>query len=108
MRSVSSVSYLDENGDSQTLSTDIYKVQDYALLPLIGLKADQVWPTVRSEAQVITVTYTVGFDDADDVPKILKTAMLMMIGFWYEKREDSVRKMPTQVEWMLRPHRIMI
>jgi hypothetical protein len=34
--------------------------------------------------------------------------MLLMIGFWYEKREDSIRKMPTQAEFLLRPYRIMI
>ena len=108
MRTVSSVTYLDVDGASQTLSTDVYKVQEYALLPLISLKADQVWPTTRAEAEVVTVTYTVGFDDADAVPRILKSAMLLMIGFWYDKREDSIRKMPTQAEFLLRPHRIMI
>lgn len=108
LRAVSAVTYLDSNGQSQTLSEDIYKVQAYALLPRISRKAEKAWPTTRNEAQAITVTYTVGFDNADAVPAVLKSAMLLLIGHWYEKREDSVRKMPTQVEWMIRPYRIMI
>lgn len=107
LRSVSSISYLDSDSQSVVLGS-IYKSQQYALLPRLVLKANESWPTTVNEQSAITVVYTVGFDDADAVPEILKSAMLLMISHWYENRQDTVRRMPTMVEFMIRPYRIMI
>lgn len=108
IRSISSINYLNSEGNSQGLSETVYKVLDYSLLPKITRRANMSWPTTSNERAAITVVYTVGFDDASAVPSVLKSAMLLLIGYWYENRQDSVRRMPTQVEWMLRPYRVMI
>lgn len=107
LRSVTSVTYLNTEGQSVPTG-DIYKSQEYSLLPRLVLKSNENWPTVTNEKSAISVVYIVGFDDAAAVPEILKSAMLLMISHWYENRQDTVRRMPTMVEFMIRPYRIMI
>lgn len=108
LRAITSFTYLDENGDSQALSTGLCVLEDYRDLPAISLKNSQVWPTTLAQNDAVTVVYTVGYDDADAVPATIKAAMLLMIGHWYENRQDTVRKMPTQSEHLLRFNRVMI
>jgi uncharacterized phiE125 gp8 family phage protein len=82
--SVTSITYLDTDGVSQTLSTSVYEAVLIGRRPLIRLKVNQVWPTTRScVADAITVTAVAGYST---VPEPLRAAMLMMIAQWYDER----------------------
>ncbi len=49
----------------------------------------QSWPGARSGEPVV-VRYVAGYGVAGDVPALLKRAMLLLIGHWYENREAVV------------------
>lgn len=80
VQSVSSITYLDTNGDSQTLSTDVYGV-DVARKPArIYLKSGQSWPDVYDQQNAVTVTYVAGYgDDPDDVPAAARALIMMLV-----------------------------
>lgn len=63
--SVTSISYIDTNGDTQTLSTDIYGT-DLPTGPMaragrIYLKYQQVWPQTRDIPNAVTVRFVAGY-----------------------------------------------
>lgn len=59
--SVSSIAYLDTNGDSQTLASSVYDVDVNTEPGLVSLAYNQAWPTIRSQRNAITVTYLAGY-----------------------------------------------
>lgn len=92
LQSVTSVKYKDQDGDESTMSSSDYIV-DTAVEPgRIVLAWGASWPGVTLyPASPITVRFVAGYgDDADDVPQLVKQAMLMLIGHWYENREAVV------------------
>lgn len=83
---VSGITYLDPDGNSQTLSTDVYETVLVGLEPLIRLKVNQSWPAIRCAADAITVTATAGYSS---VPPTIKHAMLLTIAQWYDDRASG-------------------
>lgn len=106
LQAVSSITYWDPDNTETTLPTSVYKTYDYAKPPRIGLKSSQSWPSTIGQAQSVKVEYTVGFGDETTVPEAIKAAMLLTIGHWYENRTDTVRKMPTQAEFLLDRYKV--
>jgi uncharacterized phiE125 gp8 family phage protein len=71
--SISSVTYIDTDGDSQTLSADTYELGQRYGMGILRLKYDQSWPSTRSHEDVITVTYVAGYGTAvADVPRPIR------------------------------------
>lgn len=88
--SVSSISYVDENGIDRTLHASQYAV-DTASYPGRILRAYGVsWPSVRREgvAAPVTVTYVAGRANPSAVPEPFKHAIKMLVGHWYANREE--------------------
>ena len=104
--SVTSISYLDSGGNSQTLSTDYYDTDTYLRPPLIFRKYGATFPTTYAQRNAVTVVYTAGYASTSAIPWPIKTAMLLMIGEWYNNRQDSVRNMPTAAMFFLDQYRI--
>jgi uncharacterized phiE125 gp8 family phage protein len=112
---VTSITYLDTAGDSQTLSTSIYTYD----LPS-GPKASrarvqeaygQVFPQTRSTLNAVTIRFAAGYATAAAVPYSIKAAMLLLIGHWYQNRETVVVgvgigsvQVPTSAEALLWPY----
>lgn len=90
------------------ITSDEYRVNMTDLLTTIAMKGNASFPTETVEFAGITVEYTVGYAAIGKVPKAIKQAMLLMIGTWYDCRDDSVRNLPTASEHLLRPHRIPV
>lgn len=82
--SVTKIAYVDTAGATQTLDTSVYELRPDGLEPSIALKYGQQWPAIQLGSR-ITVTAVVGYGDA---PEAVKHAMLMLIGAWYENREQ--------------------
>ena len=90
LRSITSLSYTDTDGVSQSLTENTdYISYSYRKPPRLGLANGQSWPTTLQQAEVVTIVYSVGYDDAAAVPKRLKQGMLMLIGYWYERRQND-------------------
>lgn len=88
VQSVSSISYVDTDGATQTLATTVYEARLYGLSPAVVLKYNQTWPTIRS-GSLITVTVVAGYGSAESVPDEIAQAMLLMVGDLYAFRETA-------------------
>jgi len=110
--SVSSVTYVDGDGASQTLSSAWYRLVSQA-----GQKAGRAFleptdafqmPTLdATRAYPVTVTTVCGYGSASAVPDGIKAAMYLMIAEMYETRSESTEKglkSQTTVDRLLAPY----
>lgn len=114
LQSVTSISYIDGNGDSQVLSSANYTVDTVStpsrIVPAYGLS----WPSTRNIINAITVVYIAGYASANDVPKQIKQAIKILIGDWYKDRESyivgvsSVSELPHTAKILLKPYQVAI
>ena len=106
--SVTSVTYLDTSGNSQTLSTSVYGTDLYDAPARIYLKNLQSWPQVYDQRDAVTIVYVAGYANAAAVPDELKMAMYLLIADMYENRTDYVKKLPTAAEYLMDQHRVKV
>lgn len=83
VQSITSITYVDTAGATQTLADTVYEERFDGLSAEIVLKHGQTWPAIQPGSR-ITVTAVVGYEE---VPESVKQAMLLLIGFWFENRE---------------------
>lgn len=114
LQSVTSVTYLDELGASQTLSASYYDVDTYSLPGRICLRPEYSWPgTENGRANAVTVTYVAGYGAAATIPPSVKSAMLLLIGHLYANREAVVSgvtpmELPLAVDALLAPESMIV
>lgn len=89
LQSVTSVTYIDQDGATQTLDTSQYTVKSDETSGLINENYGITWPYTRYVIGAITVRFVAGWLPAQ-FPDDLRMAMLMLIGTWYENRESVV------------------
>lgn len=82
---VSSVSYVDVAGNTQTLPSSVYEVRSDGLEASVVLKAGQSWPTIQTGSR-ITLTASAGYAVVQDD---LKTAILFLVADAYRSRENT-------------------
>jgi uncharacterized phiE125 gp8 family phage protein len=89
--SVSSVQYTDEDGNTSAFNSSNYLVSTAGDPGAIVLKSSAGWPTDTLQAvDGVRITYVAGYGDAAAVPQVIKQALLMIVGHWYENREEIV------------------
>ena len=103
--SVTSIIYIDTNGDEQTLNADQYRV-DIGNQPGRVTEAYNVtWPDTRDITNAVVLTYSAGYGAAAAVPDTIKAAIKLLVGHWYEHRESvsdiTVMELPMAVESLL-------
>jgi len=103
VQAVSSVTYYDEDGVEQTLSSDKYEVDTTSYIARLRPAPDEIWPhTRRNKMHAITVTYTAGYGDAaSDVPETIRQAIALEVADMYVNRTNYVRKMVTAAERLI-------
>lgn len=80
------VSFKDIDGTTTDISTDV-EVDSYSEKPELVLKPDESWPTDQLyPVNPVTVSYTAGATPS----KRAKNAMLLLIGHWFDNREEVV------------------
>jgi uncharacterized phiE125 gp8 family phage protein len=87
LSSVTSVVYYDENGSSQTFSSDNYHVDTATEPGRVVLEDGESWPNLDIRPAAVTVTYIAGQASSDDVPDAAKLATLQLLAHWFENRE---------------------
>lgn len=105
---VTSISYLDLIGDTQTLSTEIYDADTNVWPPHIYRIPYNDFPQTYAVPDAVTVVYSAGYANADAVPNQIKMAIALMVVEWYDNRSDSVRNMPTASQILLDQFRVKI
>lgn len=117
--SVVSVKYFDASGLEQTWSSDEYQVDNYANPPRLAPAPTFSFPAHRSVLAPIKIRYAVGYapgsgsptDYRENVPEPIRQAILLMVGTWFENREDTIvgtisSQLQLGVDRLLDPYRI--
>jgi len=111
VQSITSVTYVDENGVTQTLSASLYKAILNTPVAAIEKAYGASWPGVRAQPAAITVRAVCGYGpNPGDIPAHLRQALLMLVGHFYEHRESVVigqapSSVPMSVEMLMSPSR---
>ena len=114
LQSVSSITYIDTEGATQTLATSVYDV-----FGIGGSQPAQIaeahgesWPSTRQQPDAVTVRFVAGYGGAAaDVPQDIRHALLLIIGHWYARREETITgtiitKVPMAAGALLGKHRV--
>lgn len=86
LSSISSIAYVDGDGATQTLSTDVYEARLFGLRPSIVLKYGQSWPSIQSGSLII-VTAVAGYGAAGTnvEPDVLHAIRLTLAQMFAER-----------------------
>lgn len=107
---VSSITYIDTAGATQTLDASHYRVDAYSEPPEIEPAWGYYWPFTREISNAVTVTFTAGYGaTAASVPQTIKQAILLLAAHWFENREyvsgQTVNTIPMTIESLLMTER---
>jgi uncharacterized phiE125 gp8 family phage protein len=111
---VTSVSYVDTNGDTQTWSTALYETdlpsQPQAARARIQPVYGGFYPSTRDVYNAVTVRFVAGYATVAAVPYGMKAAIKMLVAHWYLRREpvnigNIVSPIPLTIESLLWPYR---
>lgn len=90
LQSVTSITYTDTAGDSQTFASSKYVADSKGIVGRIALAYGEIWPTTIYEANAVTVRIVCGFGAASAVPNDFKQAIYFMVADWYRNRESNI------------------
>ena len=110
---VAHVKYYDSDNSLQTLSATVYDAQLNYEPSQIQLAENQSFPRITSRNDAVVARYTVGYGTASDVPEIIKQAILLTIGNFYQNRNSVVvgriaTELPMNVKWLLDTYKVQI
>lgn len=110
LQSVSSVTYYDTAGSSQTFSASNYHAVTDAIGPCVVLDDDATWPNTDERPDAVTVTWVCGYGAASAVPAPIIHAAKLIIGHLFENREAVVTgtisgTLPLAVDALITPYR---
>ena len=104
VQSITSVKYYDADNVEQTLAAENYHLDKYGFGRAKIVKAAGVsWPATYNRPDAVTVRAVCGFGDAAaNVPEPLRVAMLLMVKYNYDNREDMPFKLVGRsAQWTL-------
>lgn len=98
LASVSSITYLDSDGVSQTWSSTEYRVDTNSEPGRITLAEGYSWPTTQLVSNAVTVTFVAG-QAQSAVPQRFKHHILMLVSDWWWNRETASEAAVKETEW---------
>lgn len=117
LQSVTSIKYVDTNGDSQTWASSKYDVSapkgKHAKHGRIALAFGETWPSTRAQIDAVTIEFKAGYGDAtSDVPQGIVLGMLLLLAHWYDHREavahaQTVIEVPLGAKALLHSYRAL-
>jgi uncharacterized phiE125 gp8 family phage protein len=110
--SVESVKYLDAAGVLQTLVPNVdYLVRAAETPGEIVPAYGKCWPSTRCIEDAVRVEFTCGYGAAADVPELLKSGILLLVGTLYANRETvapvEMREIPQSAAWIFEKFRVV-
>lgn len=90
LQSVSSITYLDSNGDSQTLATSQYVVDSKSIPARITPAYGISWPSTYDQTNAVTIQFVGGYGLAADVPEVIKQWIKLQVTQYFENRNPVV------------------
>lgn len=89
LQSVTAISYLDTDGEEQTLDPADYEIDAVGEPGRIRQAIYKSWPQTLRVSGCVSITYVAGWTSAAAVPSTLVAAVLLAAASLYETREDS-------------------
>lgn len=112
LQSISSITYTDSAGDTQTLSSSVYDVDTDSIVGRVVEAYGQAWPTTREDINVVCVTFVAGYGDAaTDVPDNIISGVKLLVTDLYEHRgaQAERRLEENKTLWhLLWPYRVLL
>ncbi|MCH9011272.1 MAG: phage head-tail connector protein [Chloroflexi bacterium] len=106
--SVTSISYEDTAGDTQTWASSNYQVDITELRGSISVEPNVTYPTTETDRKnAVTITFDAGYGTSpSDVPETTRLAIMMLAAHWHENREPvvvgmSVATLPMHVQGLI-------
>lgn len=90
LQSVSTVTYVDTEGATQTLAGSEYQVDTKREPGRIAPAYSKSWPSTREQFNAVAVRFVAGYGAASAVPAALKQAVLILTADLFENRESEV------------------
>ena len=109
--SITHIKYFDGDNVQQTWAASDYIVDVYSQPVRIGLAPGISLPGLANRIDAIEVKYTIGGNSASSIPMALKQACLILVGQWYENRQEavvgrSVGVIPMTARYLMEPYKI--
>jgi uncharacterized phiE125 gp8 family phage protein len=111
---VTSVTYVDPDGASQTLDPARWRLDAASHIPRLVPAWGETWPTHRCDVNAVRVRFKAGAADAASITRPnLVHAVLLLAAHWYEVRTPvNVGNIVTPVPWtvsaLINPHRLSL
>ena len=92
LQSVTSITYTDTSGTTQTLSASLYTVNAQAEPAIVVPAYGQSWPSPRVQRGVaaVTIEYVAGWTNRGLVPEAIRQAIKLLVGEMWENREGVI------------------
>lgn len=97
LQSVTSISYYDTDGNSQTLATAYYDVDTDSEPARIAEAYGYNWPDTYPRINAVTITSVHGYEgtgdsplDLTNIPQAIKDAIAILVAELYQNRERSI------------------
>lgn len=116
VQSITSITYLDGAGTTQTMDPASYVLSADAWEATLTPAPGSMWPVSLVHPEGAVVTYVAGYGDtADTVPQPIRAAIKLLLGHLYENRESVivsasravVADVPFTVDALLAPYRVL-
>ena len=112
INSLTHIKYYDSDNSLTTWAADNYNVNLNAEPCLVTYSSTSTVPNIYLRSDSVQATYVSGYgSSASDVPMSIRQAILILIGHFYENRQEVVygspKVMPKASEWLLDPYRIV-
>lgn len=106
------VRYSDASDVEQTVDSSLYQVYDDGHSSMVWFRRAFTAPVLYDDRlDPIRITFDAGYGDAADVPEAIKHAIKLLIGHWYENREEVIigqldlRRLPAAFDTLISPFR---
>ena len=90
LQSVTSITYVDTNGDTQTLAADQYLVDATSQPARIARAYNVDWPDTRVQNNAVKVRFVAGYGLPAAVPQCIKSWMLVRIATLFSNRQQII------------------
>ena len=88
---IDKIEYIADGDTSYTTWDSSKYVKDVYTCPIrIGLADDEDYPDLADVINAIKITYDIGYSSSSDAPNALKQACLILVGQWYENRQEAI------------------
>lgn len=112
VQSITSIKYIDTDGNEQTLSSSLYQLDETHRPCRVSPAYNETWPDTRAQMEAVAIRFVSGHGaDETAVPENLKQAVMLLAGAWYENREglatgNVAREVPFGVNALIGMERI--